>query len=274
LAKPEDQRVEDAAVGTTQQGMRVGAVVMTDALGFKGIWKRVPVPALCQQLRDLVELIEEDVRSMLDAVPGALALRIETRFISDTVVFGIWHELPFGSAGQGSGAECEQTPDTVPVHSLTVQVAAILAALVQQRGAAMATGMAFRGAVAFGEFLVDGNFLIGPAIDEAAQNYEIAKAAVVLCLPSAMSELAVKEERSPIVPGLIVDGISVPLGGAELVTAVVNPLASSSAWANDLERLLKPLRGTSAPDVVAKLENTQRIHAAIAERLRRPALGQ
>ena len=54
------------------------------------------------------------------------------------------------------------------------------------RAAALATKpVAYRGAVSVGYFAIEDNFILGPAVDEAAGLMEVADAAVVWLTPSA-----------------------------------------------------------------------------------------
>jgi len=77
-----------------------------------------------------------------------------------------------------------------------VQIAALLSAVAQVQAASGETPLALRGCVALGDLALSGNYLLGPAIDEAADGERWADAAVVWISERASDALALDMRRS------------------------------------------------------------------------------
>jgi hypothetical protein len=71
--------------------------------------------------------------------------------------------------------------------------------------------LAYRGAVAVGEYEVSPHFVIGPAIDEAADAHERAQGAIVWLMPSARAQVAERLHPQPTNTHLV--RFDVPLRG-------------------------------------------------------------
>lgn len=170
----------------TPAGFRQGAVAILDALGFRGVWRRRDLGVLRESLRNLSDLVVDDVAALVSRI-GVTKPAIDLRFLSDTVVFTVAHDLPFsGDLSVDDSGAIGRMPAVGP---FSVEVAAAFCSLLQARALLAEVPLAYRGAIGFGEFLVDDNFLIGPAIDEVAAGHQVANAAVVFLLPSAAAEL-------------------------------------------------------------------------------------
>ena len=204
-----------------------GAVVVVDALGFKGIWKRHAVENVLGSLRDLVDLVQKDVADLVKAISG-LSPVIESRFLSDTVVFTVAHDLPYETAPQGN-PDVALGARMVPVGAFTVELACALGALIQARGALSPVPMAFRGAIGFGDYRIERDFLVGPAIDETAAAHERANGAIVWVTPSAEATLRIAGSRPPdsaLLKRMLIPSFRVPLKRFRGTRApVVNPMA-------------------------------------------------
>ncbi len=181
---------------------------MLDALGFKGIWKRAGgAQQVLAKMKSLSQHASEVHR--LGKRPGA-PLNFKCRCISDTVVIGIW------PSDEAATADREQT----------LQASIILAkSLVSELCKVAVDGdlaLAYRGAIAVGQFEMEGGFIVGPAVDEAASLMELAEGALVWLAPSAIDA----ESRDHAGVGSLRH--TIPLkGGARYRSSVVLPWADT-----------------------------------------------
>jgi len=155
--------------------MKDGALVLVDCLGFRGIWNRVNP----QQLIDRLKLIETEAAarvvpryssSMLSFGP----IRFHLRLLSDTVVLSIQYEPD----AYADGAVPDERQKNLLV-SVACESAAVLAYLFMDSE----MPLPLRGCVSFGGHLCDGNFLIGPAVDQAAEYMNEPEGAFIWVLP-------------------------------------------------------------------------------------------
>ncbi|HEY6909514.1 MAG TPA: hypothetical protein VI356_09105 [Myxococcales bacterium] len=88
--------------------------------------------------------------------------------------------------------------------------------------------LVYRGTVAAGKLLTDGSFIIGPAVDEAAELMNVAEGAFIWCAPSALAIPA--PNHKPDVWSTYAVRYSVPLkGGTSFETITVAPFADTGA---------------------------------------------
>jgi hypothetical protein len=242
--------------------MRVGALAMFDALGFKGIWSRPGIrenPELViSKLRDL----ESRVSAFLDrdfggnrndAVKNPLNVlgQCSVSFLSDTVVLGV----------------ATKTPEELEPHSIreenyrgwSLTVAARFANFILREAAKSEPSLAYRGCISYGEFALENNFIVGRAVDAAAEAMDRAQGAFVWFAPEAMTELSrLGLELSTLREQAVVP-YSVPLkGGDQYETGVVAPFGptdSRSERAAIVESILKTFAGSL--DVVVKKQRTR-----------------
>src|SRR5262249_40842362 len=141
--------------------MKRGAVVFMDALGFKGIWKRKDTSA--ESVIEKLHALQEAARRQTDALKQEFleeidpSLDVQVTMLSDTIVIGVSVEGLGESIERDDGSEW-------PIFVAEAAAAAIL-----REAAQTDPVLAYRGVVVFGEFLMSGPFLIGPAIDEASR---------------------------------------------------------------------------------------------------------
>ena len=157
-----------------------GAVVMMDALVFKGIWQHHQLDPVLRRLRLLEEIFDEFGQSFQTMVAGALGFRTRVTFLSDTIVVACYQERLEGRLVLSSGL---------------VAIALGLAGYAYHAGASdirngepVDAPLAFRGAISFGEFYLDERYLVGPAIDDAAAWMNRPQGALVMLTPSALKE--------------------------------------------------------------------------------------
>jgi len=152
--------------------MKHGAVAMIDALGFKGIWRRYSSEEVMANLLHLKAQIEREHHGLADMTDPPF--EFDAAFLSDTIVVGL--SLPANTR-----------PDQ-DFHSIDIVCDRLTHIL--KLSARSSTPLTYRGAVTFGPYEVESNFIIGEAIDEVAGYYEKAQAAVVWLLPAAKDIVA------------------------------------------------------------------------------------
>jgi hypothetical protein len=244
--------------------MQLGAVAMMDALGFKGIWNREGVKENPERVLDrMLELQEQwsrttletatEVRKSLDEAgpvewsPGKVDATMVA--LSDTVVVGVSVEH-----------------DTPHARSFAVRLAAFVTGKVIQHAVDAEPHLAFRGCIARGAFSMRQNFIMGPAVDEAASAMELANGALVWLAPTANAAL----DDVPGVPGLL-EKYAVPLKVGSFRTRVVSPLYQLDSVERELLRgAILGTFSSDALDVQMKKQNTARFlqHAAYMQGLR------
>lgn len=212
---------------------------MLDALGFRGIWRRVGLDELRSSLNQLTATVRRDVEDLVQRIGGTKPV-IETRFLSDTVVFTVAHDLPFTS-GPPTGIR-DAGEKAAAIAPFSVEVAAAFASLFQARAVSAPVPLAFRGAIGFGDYVLDGNFLIGPAIDEVAEEHQAPNGAFVWLLPSAAAVLDLyqaQDRKQQLLERVLIRGIRIPVKrGWARRGLVVNPLAAPGVPNETEQRLL------------------------------------
>jgi hypothetical protein len=168
--------------------MRHGAVAIVDVLGFKGIWRRFPEETVIRSMQALLEETQQKAREQAQAAPrwDNMIDFISPVFLSDTVVFGLAPRPPdeVNREIEASG-EMLDPFDSERLGSWTVWHMGNLIADLMRRALVGEVPFAFRGAIAFGRFGMTERFVIGEAVDEAADYHERADGAFVGLAPSA-----------------------------------------------------------------------------------------
>jgi hypothetical protein len=227
--------------------LKRGAVVLIDALGFRGVWKKHNATLVLHRLHAVRRAIEE----VAETVNETLAITTPV-FLSDAILITV---------------EADRGDDKT--EALAIELAAGLAlSAIEEAIAEQIEGVpafTYRGCIAFGEVLPSGPFIVGPAIDEAAQWYEQAQAAVVWLLPSATRWIEHGETAAHLMKW------DVPLKAhGTVTTTVVNPMESSRLIGSETpekrrarmhERRNRMLRTFVSDDVgvVAKKQATARL---------------
>lgn len=144
--------------------MKEGAVAMIDALGFRGIWDRWPPADILANMHALKDRLENDLREIATQPD----MQFDATFLSDTIVLGL------------------ALPSSVPNHAaLSAIYVGDIVARILAWSARSSTPLAYRGAIACGQYEISSHFIMGRAIDEAATYHESAEAAIVWLLPDA-----------------------------------------------------------------------------------------
>lgn len=228
--------------------MREGAFALIDCLGWKGIWKRTNGSSLIEKL----ERIEQEVKAVVDEFNShhrnmtSGPINAQIRLISDTVAVSIQFE--------------NDAPmiDTIN-RGYLVRAASLSVVRIQRLFLAEEPRIVMRGCIAYGDHVVVNNFIIGPAVDEAAEHYEMAEGAFVWLLLSAgilyeQANCLMGDGRYLLMP------YDLPLKtGARLKSLVVNPLYLENSVDQRramIEGYFKAMNGVGSLDVWLKRQNT------------------
>jgi len=155
--------------------MDEGALVLVDCLGFRGIWNRVDPQRLIDKLQSMEALASERIIPKYSASKMSFGpLRFHLRLLSDTVALSVQYE-----------ADSKDSPSQRQLDllvSVACDSASVLATLFIDSDD---MPLPLRGCVSFGRHLCKGNFLIGPAVDEAAGYMNEPEGAFIWVLPGA-----------------------------------------------------------------------------------------
>jgi hypothetical protein len=146
-------------------------------LGFKGIWNRVDPEQLIKKLTSiegeaLSAIATKYSASMLSFGP----IRFHLRLLSDTVVLSLQYE----ESAYANGAEPDERQKNLLVSVACECVSALARLFVDSD-----IPLPLRGCISFGRHLCENNFLIGPAVDQAAEYMNEPEGAFIWVLPEA-----------------------------------------------------------------------------------------
>lgn len=264
--------------------MLQGVVAMIDALGFKGIWKDPENPStrVLESLRRIGEGAQNDrwaaaqrlkhSRLPDEVVKFVKKPQVKIVQLSDTIVVAAGRERRERAVWARHAAELEEAGYDIP--SLEKAVDGFLRYLVCRcvsriilTAALCDPPLTYRGVVTFGRFAIDENFLLGPAVDEAADLMDLADgpfvwlAPTALSLPHRLAEVNAVQWKTVAIP------YSVPLKeGRTIRTRVVNPFAYS-ANPGQRQRIEQKILGALVSpkvDVFVKRDNTRRFFERVA----------
>jgi hypothetical protein len=130
--------------------------------------------------------------------------------------------------------------------------------------------VAYRGVVSVGHFSIEGNFMLGPAVDEAAGLMELADGAFVWLAPSAGGLSHILRPRENDRWDDLISSGDVPLkDGRSLSAELLNPFAGlPTEKAKKMRRGLLDSMKSSRLDVIIKRQNTRRFFQAVARAAR------
>jgi hypothetical protein len=236
--------------------MRQGAVAVFDALGFKGIWKREDPAKVIEKLNGLRSAVDEelaDLQGRVHRLGQELGIETQVTFalLSDTVVIGT----------SGTVVAHHDRREQDDCDWLAVLALARITGKLLVRAAQTTPALAYRGCISVGRFEMAGNFIIGPAIDEAVEAMDSANAAVVWLTPSAARTWTKQLDPNDGVLNAVVSPYVVPLKGADR-SFVANDCASiddPQERLKHVERVLATFRSDRL-DVQVKRQNTARFY--------------
>jgi hypothetical protein len=157
---------------TIEVKMKTGAFALIDCLGFKGIWKGGEHDALMSKLQSISKRAEiaAKKRAFPNGIPVGIPseneLRLEVKLLSDTVAISVCR-------GHNDDKLIELT-------TITNIVQEIIALYLEEP-----PYLVLRGCITYGKHTTSENFLVGPAIDEAAEYMNSAEGAFIWFLPAA-----------------------------------------------------------------------------------------
>jgi hypothetical protein len=150
----------------------IGVVVILDALGFKGIWSREDARRVLDRMKSLrqaaLKLQGTDRSGVLVSDSG---FRHRVRCMSDTIVVTVVVKGP-------------QAPERALYRAMLS--ASMIAGNIMLDALYGSPTLLFRGCIAAGKMKEEVDFLIGPAIDEAAERFEKADGPFLWMAPSAL----------------------------------------------------------------------------------------
>jgi hypothetical protein len=271
--------------------MNRGAVALIDALGFKGIWNdptRSTTKVLAA-LKTIGEAARHDVRDdslglVGKDMPDVLRKLVKDPFVkvlqlSDTIVVAAgrqprqrkpWKKHVAQWAAEG--LDPQRVEDAADAW-LRYRVCRCVCAL--QRAAALCeTPLLYRGVVAVGSFTIEQNFLIGPAVDEAAELMDLADGPYVWLTPAAAQlKHLIRED-----PDDHWDRMStrhrVPFkSGKSLTVTVLDPFALCTPDERQLatQSALRSMNSKRL-DVAIKRENAETLYRHFGNRIRHAAV--
>jgi hypothetical protein len=218
--------------------MKTGAVALIDALGFRGIWNRHKPEDVMDGMKSVKNWFETRIKEQFASQPD---FHCDVAFLSDTIAVS----MDFDGGNEHREA-------------LSVLYLGDVISWVLDQVLRSAIPVAYRGAIAIGEYEVSPHFLIGQAIDEAAAAYELAQGAIIWLTPAARERVS---DWLDVRPGTHMVKFDVPLkGGYTLNTYTLSPLEQAKD-VNDAEKLTQRLLATftgSTIDIAVKRQNTVR----------------
>lgn len=269
--------------------MSRGALAIIDALGFKGIWKRAGVSGetVLAKMRALSEATDKALdadffgdssyRNALSVDPQNVYELVRCAFLSDTVVYAVANKSPQRLAelrrdpvlGALAGLRWSPHLDASNIAHIAGYVASTVSLSTRDDPV-----LAFRGAISFGNFEVghEGRFIVGEAVDDAAEHHELAQGAFVWLAPRALEVFLAEDQslgkRAGEPPSVWPEHLiryDVPLkGGLSFETYAVSPFGAAKNHDECdavRDRILSSFRGDSL-DVALKRQLTRRFLAA------------
>lgn len=251
---------------TMRSGMHSGPVAMFDALGFKGIWQRHKPEDVLAKLHRLAEVGAQIPQQFGGANPPVESMleSVHVTLLSDTVVMGLGvkqvQDLP--AHVQTSGRVSQQLFDGTALVFLAQCVGSFMLEAARDEPV-----LSYRGAISFGQHVITDRFVVGPAIDDAAEHMNLASAALVLFTPRALDSCAYDSSCA--------FRYAAPLSaGGTFETRVANPFWSIPATDDITECTSRMLRSFYTPSVRVRVlrDNTAAyLRAAAAARDARSA---
>jgi hypothetical protein len=255
-----------------EQAMTEGAFVLMDCLGFRGIWKKIDPELLLKKLRGIGRRIQPHI---MNGIPFHLLRRdfiITASLLSDSVAISLRYE-DFDRQGERE----KNYEKNYLVWLICASTIKVLDLYLKEE-----PNLILRGNITYGKHANEGNFIVGPAVDDAVGNMEKAQGAFVWLDPTAEKmyrhciettkktikilsrthndeELLHGSKQALAIP-LLVNSYNMPLkGGEHLRCSLLNPLAfhkTKQARQVVVESYLKALSGSNQIDVLLKRQNT------------------
>jgi hypothetical protein len=231
--------------------MQTGAFALIDALGFKGIWKKHGEEQILAKLQKMERTTREQVDFANRRPSLGFVGNVHVTFLSDTIAIGC--EL---------GQEPPESNGLLTRNVLTIGRLVLLLSSLLKSAALTDPPLAYRGCVSAGSFTIRSNFILGPAVDQAASMDRVAEGAFVWLDRGARDMLeAERISKEPAFPeALCLHRVRVPMKGDQfsqtLAVLPYKPEDSDELKARINARLLSSFDDTK-PDVAVKRDNTR-----------------
>lgn len=250
--------------GVTIWSMRLdrGAVALLDALGVKESWKG-PDGSHDTSAMTTLKAMKHVVEKMRDYCDKALIPRVlesefgeygrpkvETAVFSDTIA--VTATMPSVDVDEDVRGRLD---------ALLVDIACQCAGYVLRKGPQQPRPLVYRGVVTCADVLVELPFFLGPAIDDAAANYEQADGAFVWLAHSALEAARHHRPYHPDVWKTMVIPYAVPLKAREVQTIALTTFTDtvdSEEIAQIRTGIERAMEKRGDPAVARKRENTLR----------------
>ncbi len=265
--------------------MKEGAFALIDCLGFKGIWEKYDAQVVINKLLNIDETIKRELSSSTTSVfeiikSGYVIPKV--KLLSDTVAISLKYESKFESVIGLSSAQL--------VGALCLIIPVIIDYFIETE-----PHLLVRGCITFGEHIMQENFIIGRAVDEAAEGEKIAQGAFIWLTPKAseqykqftknilgtlnntdenLAKLEIEDELKYLIykigspalnkigfPPIILENYDMPIKNGEVLEcSVINPLAKK-VMAESRKKVAEIYHNemcSENPDVIIKRENTMK----------------
>jgi hypothetical protein len=234
--------------------MPTGAFVMMDALGFKELSRRSP-----NELREKMHGLWSSYGGWLDAykkdmLKEGYSEAPEITFLSDTIAIGVPLVRIKGT-----------TRELATYSGEVIAAASGFAGDIQRFAADSPLPMAYRGAISFGEYEMAPPFILGPAVNDAAEHYELGEVSAVWLTPTALDVWHETAAHTPEVSTKNLRSYPVPLkSGASFHTMVTNPYVGPTNE-DAMEEWTRSVIGTfhGSMGIQIKKQNTVRLLATL-----------
>lgn len=181
--------------------MDFGCIAVIDALGFKGIWQRHAVEQVLDSMRTVREAVGVTAvasTKMFQRFVGhggiTQSALTTARFLSDTIVIAI--HAPRGAFDGPHSLVRDLFPILMARQTIFAASFCVAAAAHPEQG----VPLNYRGAIAWGDFLIEENVLIGPAVDEAAALHARSDGPFIEIAASAAEKVLTVPDGDPPLP--------------------------------------------------------------------------
>ena len=233
--------------------MQQGAFALIDCLGFKGIWKRTDQALLLKKLKSIMQRIHPQIMAGLPFHLLRRTFIITPSLLSDSVAISLRYEDNISADDtdeqKAKKKRVKRREKSYLVWLLCASTIKVLDLYLKGE-----PSLVLRGCITYGQYEHDitetGSFIVGPAVDDAANYSEISQGSFVWLHPEAaalyrsavryqqetIKMLYDKGDNPELLEGskkslrepLMVDSYDMPLkeeGGGPLRCAVINPFA-------------------------------------------------
>jgi hypothetical protein len=251
-----------ACANEMSQELKLGAVLLIDALGIRGIWDvaenqtaaLATLKAALETARGMKRYIDN---ALLRRVVSANGVKVHVMSLSDSIVVAAVDESN------------ESTYTETETNALLLDLVCQCGAYVMREAAKKEPPIVYRGVVTVGRLVVDETFLLGPAIDEAAGLVDVAQGAFVWFAPSA-NAVGRPSYGGPNVWSTMVFEYAVPMkDGTTCATRALSPFVDQGSGSDEplsiragFERAMQSRRA----DVSTKRNNTLQFLDTLLER--------